>query len=67
MRPAISGTQLIKLAREVTAVHERVFDRRPRPDWLSNELAPVRAQIRVLLEQCAAGGHIKTATSPSGY
>ena len=60
------GAQLVKLAREVIAVHREFLADSHDADWLSSELAPLRAQIRVLLEQCAAGRHTKTANFAAG-
>ena len=34
--------------------------------WLTAKLAPIRKQIRVLLEQCAAGHHTRTANFAAG-
>lgn len=60
------GTQLVKLAREVIAVHREFLAASHDADWLSSKLAPLRAQIRKLLEQCAAGDHTKTANFAAG-
>jgi transposase len=60
------GAQLVKLARQVIAVHREFLTDGHDADWLSDELGPLRAQIRVLLEQCAAGRHTKTANFASG-
>jgi transposase len=60
------GTQLVKLAREVIAVHREFLADSHDADWLSSKLAPLRAQIRALLEQCAAGDHTKTANFAAG-
>ncbi len=60
------GTQLVKLAREVIAVHRTYLTDSHDPGWLSTELAPLRQQIRVLLEQCAAGHHTRTANFAAG-
>ena len=60
------GTQLVKLAREVIAVHRAFLADDHDADWLSDQLTPLRAQIRVLLEQCAAGHHTKTANFAAG-
>ncbi|MGB0092924.1 MAG: IS66 family transposase [Solirubrobacteraceae bacterium] len=60
------GTQLVKLAREVIAIHREFLTDGHDPDWLSDQLAPPRAQIRVLLEQCATGHHTKTANFAAG-
>lgn len=34
--------------------------------WLADQLAPLRAQIRELLEQCAAGHNARTANFAAG-
>ena len=60
------GTQLVKLARQVIAVHREFLQDRHDADWLSDQLAPLRHQIRLLLEQCAAGRHTKTANFAAG-
>jgi transposase len=60
------GTQLVGLAREVIAVHREFLADSHDADWLSGKLAPRRAQIRALLEQCAAGDHTKTANFAAG-
>jgi transposase len=60
------GTQLVGLARDVIAVHREFLADGHDADWLSSELSPLRAQIRVLLEQCAAGQHTKTANFAAG-
>ncbi len=60
------GTQLVKLAREVITVHREFLADSHDADWLSSKLAPLRSQIRALLEQCAAGDHTKTANFAAG-
>jgi len=60
------GTQLVTLARTVIAVHREFLTDGHDADWLSAQLTPLRAQIRVLLEQCAAGHHTKTANFAAG-
>lgn len=60
------GTQLVTLARKVIAVHREFLTDGHDGDWLSAQLTPLRAQIRVLLEQCAAGHHTKTANFAAG-
>jgi transposase len=60
------GIKLVKLAREVIAVHREFLTDGHNPDWLRTELAPRRQQIRVLLEQCAAGRHTTTANFAAG-
>jgi transposase len=68
-RPGASGRrgeQLVTLAREVIAAHRSYLQDGHDADWLSAELAPLRAQIRGLLEQCAAGKHAQTARFAAG-
>ena len=60
------GTQLVTLARQVIAGHREFLTDAHDPDWLSDQLAPLRQQIRVLLEQCAAGRHTRTANFAAG-
>ncbi|MGH2844244.1 MAG: IS66 family transposase [Solirubrobacteraceae bacterium] len=60
------GTQLVKLARKVIAVHREFLADGHDPDWLSEQLQPLRTQIRALLEQCAAGHHTRTANFAAG-
>jgi transposase len=60
------GTQLVTLARQVIAVHREFLADGHDADWLSDQLAPLRAQIRALLEQCAAGRHTRTANFAAG-
>ncbi len=64
--PGRRGTKLVKLARKVIAVHREFLADGQDPDWLSSKLAPLREQIRVLLDQCAAGRHTKTANFATG-
>ncbi len=60
------GAQLVALARQVIAVHRAYLTDGHDPAWLAAELAPLRQQIRVLLEQCAAGRHTRTANFAAG-
>jgi transposase len=60
------GTQLVKLAREVIAAHREFLSDGHDPDWLAEQLQPLRTQIRALLEQCAAGHHTRTANFAAG-
>jgi len=63
------GCQLVALARKVIAAHRQYLEHRHQPEWLAEQLAPLREQIRTLLEQCAAGQHQRTANfaaSPPG-
>ncbi|MGH2929823.1 MAG: IS66 family transposase, partial [Solirubrobacteraceae bacterium] len=60
------GTQLVKLAREVIAAHRAYLADGRDPEWLTEQLTPLREQIQVLLEQCAAGAHQRTANFAAG-
>jgi transposase len=60
------GTTLVKLARRVIAAHRAVLTDGHDAHWLSAQLAPLRDQIGVLLEQCTAGRHTKTANFAAG-
>ncbi len=60
------GMKLVTLARQVIAAHRDYLAEGHDSDWLASELAPLRAQIRVLLEQCAAGRHTRTANFAAG-
>jgi transposase len=60
------GIQLVKLARQVIAAHREFLADGHDADWLTAQLAPLRAQIRLLLEQCAAGHHTRTANFAAG-
>jgi transposase len=60
------GTQLVKLARQVIATHRAFLAEGHDADWLGDQLAPLRAQIQVLLERCAAGHHTRTANFAAG-
>ena len=60
------GQQLVGLAREVIAAHRSYLEHGHDPEWLSEQLAPLREQIRTLLEQCAAGHHQRTANFAAG-
>jgi transposase len=60
------GTALVTLARKVIAVHRAFLTDGHDADWLSGQLTPLRAQIKVLLEKCAAGRHAKTANFATG-
>jgi len=60
------GTQLVKLARQVIAVHREFLTDDHDHDWLAEQLQPIRIQIRALLEQCAAGHHTRTANFAAG-
>jgi len=60
------GTQLVTLARAVIAAHRTYLQDGHDAGWLTAQLAPLREQIRVLLEQCAAGKHARTARFAAG-
>jgi transposase len=64
--PGRRGRKLVALAREVIAVHRDYLEHGHDPDWLADQLGPLRAQIRTLLEQCAAGHHQRTANFACG-
>lgn len=60
------GEQLVELARDVIAAHRAFLTDGHDAQSLSARLAPLRAQIRVLLQQCAAGRHTRTANFAAG-
>jgi transposase len=60
------GQQLVELARKVIATHREYLEHGHQPAWLAEQLAPLREQIRTLLEQCAAGRHERTANFAAG-
>jgi transposase len=60
------GAKLVALARQVIAAHRAFLADGHDADWLAAELAPLREQIRVLLEQCARGRHARTANVAAG-
>ncbi|PZS16885.1 MAG: IS66 family transposase [Pseudonocardiales bacterium] len=60
------GKQLVKLARQVISAHRSYLGDGHDPEWLAAQLAPLRAQIRGLLEQCAVGHHARTANLAAG-
>jgi transposase len=60
------GTTLVKLARQVIAAHRTYLQDSRDPGWLAQQLAPLRTEIRVLLEACAAGRHERTASFATG-
>ena len=60
------GKQLVALARKVIAAHRQYLEHSHQPEWLAEQLAPLREQIRTLLEQCAAGRHQRTANFAAG-
>lgn len=60
------GRKLVGLARQVIGVHRAFLQNGRDPDWLAAELAPLRGQIRALLEQSAASRHERTANFARG-
>lgn len=60
------GTQLVKLARKVIAVHREFLADGHDPDWLTEQPGPLRTKIRVLPEQRVAGQHTRTANFAAG-
>ena len=60
------GAELVVLARAVITAHRDYLQHGHVPDRLAGELAPLRAQIRELLEQCVAGRHVRTASFAAG-
>ncbi|MGH2842713.1 MAG: IS66 family transposase [Solirubrobacteraceae bacterium] len=60
------GSKLVTLARQVIAAHRAYLADGRDPEWLAEQLAPLRQQIRTLLEQCAAGTHQRTANFAAG-
>ncbi|MGI8872958.1 MAG: IS66 family transposase [Egibacteraceae bacterium] len=60
------GGELVALARQVIAAHRVYLAEDRDPEWLAAERAPLRAQIRVPLEQCTAGPHTRTANFAAG-
>ncbi len=60
------GKQLVTLARAVIAAHRAYLEHGHDPEWLSAQLASLRAQIHDLLAQCAAGRHAQTAAFAAG-
>jgi len=64
--PGKLGRKLVKLAREVIAVHRHYLEEEHDLDWLGDHLRPLREQIKQLLEQGARGRHQKTANFCAG-
>jgi len=60
------GHNLVELARKVIAAHRQYLEHGHQPQWLAAQLAPLREQIRTLLEQCAGGRHERTANFAAG-
>jgi transposase len=64
--PGKLGKQLVKLAREVIAVHNRYLQDGHDLTWLREQLRPLRERIHELLERGARGRHAKTANFCAG-
>ncbi|MGH2861089.1 MAG: IS66 family transposase [Solirubrobacteraceae bacterium] len=60
------GTKLVKAAREVINTHRVYLEDDHDLDWLRERLAPLRQQIKTLLEQGERGHHQQTANFCSG-
>lgn len=60
------GAQLVTRGRQVLAVHRAYLAGDDDADWLSAQLAPLRQDIRRLLDECVAGSHVKTANFAAG-
>ena len=58
------GTQLVKLARQVIAIHREFLTDGHDRDWLSDQLAPPRAQIRVCWSNAPPATTPRQRTSP---
>jgi transposase len=50
----------------VIAAHRTYLQDSRDPGWLAQQLAPLRTEIRVLLEACATGRHERTASFATG-
>jgi len=59
--PGRLGTKLVARAREVLVCHRTYLEHGHDLAWLAAQLAPLRDQIRALLEQGERGRHAKTA------
>jgi len=64
--PGKLGKQLLKAAREVIRTHREYLETERDLDWLREQLAPLRAKIRTLLEQGTRGHDQKTANFCAG-
>ena len=60
------GQRLVELARDVIAAHREYLEHGHDPESLSEQLKPLRTQIRALLEACANGRHQRTANFAAG-
>jgi transposase len=68
-RPGVTGRRgkrLVALARAVIGAHRVYLTEGQDPQWLLEALAPLRTEIGALLEQCAAGRHVRTANFAAG-
>lgn len=64
--PGRRGKRLVSLARQVIAAHRAYLADGHDADWLAAQLAPLRTEIRALLEQCANAKHERTARLAAG-
>jgi transposase len=64
--PGRRGKRLVALARQVIGAHRAFLVDGHDAGWLADRLQPLRAQIRLLLRQCAAGRHERTANLAAG-
>ncbi|MGH3553632.1 MAG: IS66 family transposase [Mycobacterium sp.] len=64
--PGKLGKRLVAAAREAIKTHHAYLDDGHDLDWLRETLAPLRQQIKELLEQGARGRHDKTANFCAG-
>lgn len=60
------GRALVNAAREVIAAHRRYLEQGRGLAWLQAQLAPLRAQVKALLEKGANGRHTRTARFCAG-
>ncbi|MHB1887324.1 MAG: IS66 family transposase [Acidimicrobiales bacterium] len=64
--PGRLGKKLVELSREAIKTHHRYLQDGHDLDWLRDQLAPLRARMRELLQQGARGRHEKTANFCQG-
>ena len=64
--PGRHGRALVKAARQVIACHRAYLQGAHDLAWLQGQLAPLREQIRALLEKAARSRHPKTANFAAG-
>jgi len=60
------GQKLVELARKVIVAHREYLEHGHEPQCLADRLAPLREQIRTLLQECAHGRHQRTANFAAG-